>query len=79
MFGKINLSEVKKSNLSNKLNILANLTSSGQSSSLLTNDNIDTLIDIYLTNLRNPFDLIVQTIDRSRDRLQREYSKLEAH
>jgi uncharacterized protein YigA (DUF484 family) len=39
---------------------------------------VDWLIETYLTQLRSPYELIQRTLERSRDRFQREYSKLEA-
>jgi hypothetical protein len=40
---------------------------------------VDWLIETYMNSLKSPYELIVKTLDRSRDRFQREFSKLEAH
>ncbi len=65
-FGKVKLSELKlKSKYMN-------------SSSLFTEDKVDQLIDVYLNNMKQPNELIVKTIERSRDRFLREYAKYEA-
>jgi hypothetical protein len=52
--------------------------SSSSSTAFLTEDKIDWLIDTYLTQLKSPFELLLKTLERSRDRFQREFSKLEA-
>lgn len=46
---------------------------------MFTEDKVGWLIDVYLGNLKSPYELIVKTIERSRDRFQREYHKFEAH
>lgn len=47
-------------------------------SELLTDDKIDKLVDIYINELKLPSELIVKTVERSRDRFLREFSKFEA-
>lgn len=65
MFGKVDLTEYK---LKSK--------HSG-SSALFTEDKVDWLLDVYLSSLKLPYDLIVKTVERSRDRFLREYAKFE--
>ena len=67
-FGKVNISTMKQK-----------VKMSAQSSSYFTEDKVDQLIDVYLTTLKSPYDLIVKTVERSKDRFQRDYSKLEAN
>jgi RNAse (barnase) inhibitor barstar len=44
-----------------------------------TEDVIDRLIDVYTIELKAPYELIFKTVERSRDRFQREFSRLESH
>jgi hypothetical protein len=46
--------------------------------SLFNDSKIDKLIEIYIIELKLPNELIVKTVERSRDRFLREYNKLEA-
>lgn len=62
-FGKVRLSELKRV----------------RSDGYFTEEVIDSLIEVYTTELKAPYDLIVKTIERSRDRFQREFSRLESH
>ncbi len=48
-------------------------------SGLFTEEKIDWLIDVYLGQLKSPYELIVKTVERSRDRFLREYSKFEGY
>lgn len=61
-FGKVNLNERFK----------------GKGNQFLSEEKIDQLIDIYVGELKMPSELIVKTVERSRDRFLRELSKFEA-
>ena len=63
-FGKVKLSELKINK--KKLN------------AYFTEEKIDYLIEEYIGNLKQPNELIVKTLDRSRDRFLIEYAKFEA-
>lgn len=40
---------------------------------------MDWLIEVYLANIKSPFELVLKTVERSRERFQKEYSKFEAY
>eukprot|EP00347_Sterkiella_histriomuscorum_P021277 403334569 len=64
-FGKVKLSDLK--------------INKNSSTSYFTEEKVDALIDIYIGQLQQPNELIVKTVERSRDRFIREFSKYEAY
>jgi hypothetical protein len=48
------------------------------STGFFTEEKIDWLIEVYISSLKQPYELIVKTIERSRDRFLRELAKFEA-
>jgi RNAse (barnase) inhibitor barstar len=44
-----------------------------------TEEKVDWLIDVYMNQLKSPSELILKTIERSRDGFQREFSKFQAY
>lgn len=40
---------------------------------------MDWLIDVYIGTLKAPYELIVKTVERSRDRFLREFAKFEGY
>ncbi|CDW78606.1 UNKNOWN [Stylonychia lemnae] len=62
-FGKVKLSEIKVGR---------------HNSQFFTEEKVDALIETYITCLKLPYELILKTIDRSRDRFIREFAKFEA-
>lgn len=46
---------------------------------MFTEEKIDWLIDVYMSRIKSPYELLQKSIDRSRDRFLAEYSKFESH
>ena len=71
-FGEIKFSELKNAVGKSK-------SAYRNPSTFFTEDKADYLLDYYIGSLKKPNELIVKTIDRSRDRFLSEYAKLEAY
>ena len=71
-FGEIKFSELKNAVGKSK-------SAYRNPSTFFTEDKADYLLDFYIGSLKKPNELIVKTIDRSRDRFLSEYAKLEAY
>jgi hypothetical protein len=63
-FGKIKISELKGGR---------------HNTQFFNEEKVDALIETYISELKLPYELIVKTMERSRDRFLREFAKYEAY